>query len=95
MQGQVCLVTGATAGIGLVTARELARKGAHVILVGRSSERCSRAADEIRAGAGATSVEWLVADLSVAGGNPAARRGGAAAERSAWTFWSTTPAAFS
>jgi NAD(P)-dependent dehydrogenase (short-subunit alcohol dehydrogenase family) len=64
MQGQVCLVTGATAGIGLVTARELARKGARVILVGRSSERCSRAADEIRAQAGTTSVEWLVADLS-------------------------------
>ena len=64
MQGQVCLVTGATAGIGLVTVRELARKGAHVILVGRSSERCARAADEIRAGAGSGSVEWLVADLS-------------------------------
>ena len=64
MQGQVCLVTGATAGIGLVTARELARKGARVILVGRSLERCSRAADEIRAQAATTSVEWLVADLS-------------------------------
>jgi len=64
MQGQVCLVTGATAGIGLVTARELARKGARVILVGRSSERCSRAADEIRAQTGSTLVDWLVADLS-------------------------------
>ena len=64
MQGKVCLVTGATAGIGLVTARELARKGARVILVGRSSERCSRAADEIRAQAGSSAVEWLVADLS-------------------------------
>jgi NAD(P)-dependent dehydrogenase (short-subunit alcohol dehydrogenase family) len=64
MQGQVCLVTGATAGIGLVTARELARKGAHVFLVGRSRERCSRAAEAIRAAAGTPSVEWLVADLS-------------------------------
>jgi NAD(P)-dependent dehydrogenase (short-subunit alcohol dehydrogenase family) len=64
MQGQVCLVTGATAGIGLVTARELARKGARVIIVGRSSERCSRAADEIRAQVGTSEVEWLVADLS-------------------------------
>ena len=44
--------------------RELARKGARVILVGRSTERCSRAADEIRAQAGTTAVEWLVADLS-------------------------------
>jgi NAD(P)-dependent dehydrogenase (short-subunit alcohol dehydrogenase family) len=67
MKDKVCLVTGATAGIGLVTARELARKGARVILVGRSSERCSRAADEIRAQAGTTAVEWLVADLSAQG----------------------------
>jgi NAD(P)-dependent dehydrogenase (short-subunit alcohol dehydrogenase family) len=64
MQGKVCLVTGATAGIGLITARELARKGARVIVVGRSPERCSQAADQIRAQAGTTSVEWLVADLS-------------------------------
>jgi retinol dehydrogenase-12 len=65
MQGKVCLVTGATAGIGLVTARELARKGARVILVGRATERCSRAAEEIRALTGSTAVEWLVADLSL------------------------------
>ncbi len=64
MQGKVCLVTGATAGIGLITARELARKGARVIVVGRSAERCSQAADQIRAQAGTTAVEWLVADLS-------------------------------
>jgi NAD(P)-dependent dehydrogenase (short-subunit alcohol dehydrogenase family) len=64
MRDKVCLVTGATAGIGLVTARELARKGARVILVGRSNQRCSRAADEIRAQAGTSSVQWLVADLS-------------------------------
>jgi NAD(P)-dependent dehydrogenase (short-subunit alcohol dehydrogenase family) len=67
MKDKVCLVTGATAGIGLVTARELARKGARVILVGRTSEKCSRAADEIRAEAGSTAVEWLVADLSSQG----------------------------
>ncbi len=64
MKGRVCLVTGATAGIGLVTARELARKGARVILVGRSAERCSRAAEEIRAGTGSGLVEYLTADLS-------------------------------
>ena len=42
----------------------LARKGARVILVGRTTERCSRAAEEIRALTGSTAVEWLVADLS-------------------------------
>ena len=43
MQGKTCLVTGATSGIGLVTARELARKGAVVIVAGRSRERAQSA----------------------------------------------------
>jgi len=64
MQGKVCLVTGATSGIGQVTAQELARLGARVIIVGRSPERCAKTIDQIRAATGATSVESLVADLS-------------------------------
>ena len=36
MSGKVCLVTGATSGIGLVAARELARQGALVVIVGRN-----------------------------------------------------------
>jgi NAD(P)-dependent dehydrogenase (short-subunit alcohol dehydrogenase family) len=64
MHGRVCLVTGATSGIGLVTARELARLGARVIIVGRSPERCARALSEIKAETAAKSVESLAADLS-------------------------------
>ncbi len=64
LEGKVCLVTGATAGIGLVTARELARRGARVIGVGRSPERCAQAARQIREQTGATSVDYLIADLS-------------------------------
>jgi NAD(P)-dependent dehydrogenase (short-subunit alcohol dehydrogenase family) len=64
MKGKVCLVTGATSGIGEVTARELARRGAHVLLVGRSSERCAATLQRIRAETGATAIESLVADLS-------------------------------
>ena len=64
MQGKVCLVTGATSGIGQVTAHELARLGARVIIVGRSSEKCARTVEQIRAATGAASVESLVADLS-------------------------------
>jgi NAD(P)-dependent dehydrogenase (short-subunit alcohol dehydrogenase family) len=64
MHGKVCLVTGATSGIGQVTALELARRGAHVIIVGRSLKRCDDTVTGIRAATGATSVEHLVADLS-------------------------------
>jgi NAD(P)-dependent dehydrogenase (short-subunit alcohol dehydrogenase family) len=64
MRGQVCLVTGATSGIGAVAARELARRGAHVVLTGRDPARCAAAAAEIKYRTGAE-VETLVADLSV------------------------------
>lgn len=64
MQGKSCLVTGATGGIGLVTARELARQGARVVLVGRSRERCLAAVEGIRQQTGNTGVDFIVADLS-------------------------------
>jgi NAD(P)-dependent dehydrogenase (short-subunit alcohol dehydrogenase family) len=64
MQGKVCLVTGATSGIGLVAARELARQGARVVLVGRSEERCASAVEKIQTQTGNRDVTALLADLS-------------------------------
>ncbi len=64
MEGKVCLVTGATSGIGLVTARELARAGGRVFIVGRTPRKAADAAARIRAEAGASTVEPLAADLS-------------------------------
>jgi NAD(P)-dependent dehydrogenase (short-subunit alcohol dehydrogenase family) len=64
MAGKTCLVTGATAGIGAVTARELARRSATVVIVGRSRERCDAMVDAIRRETGNTSVESMPADLS-------------------------------
>ena len=64
MQGKVCLVTGATSGIGLVTVRELARKGARVLLVGRNPAKCAETVEQIRAQTGNREVEGLLADLS-------------------------------
>jgi retinol dehydrogenase-12 len=64
MVGKTCLVTGATAGIGEVTARELARRGARLVIVGRSQERCAATAGAIQQATGNPSVEFLVADLS-------------------------------
>ena len=64
MQGKVCVITGATAGIGQVAASELARRGAHVVIVGRSAEKCAATQAEIRSASAAASVDSLVADLS-------------------------------
>jgi NAD(P)-dependent dehydrogenase (short-subunit alcohol dehydrogenase family) len=58
MQGRTVLITGATGGIGLITARDLARRGAQVTIVGRTLDRTLRVAAEI----GATGT--LIADLS-------------------------------
>ena len=64
MAGKTCLVTGATAGIGRVTALELAHMGANVVIVGRDQARCSVTAIDIREESGNHAVEFLVADLS-------------------------------
>ena len=62
MIGKVCLVTGATDGIGKVTARELAQAGATVIGIGRDAEKIKTVTAEIGETAG--SLEFLQADLS-------------------------------
>jgi NAD(P)-dependent dehydrogenase (short-subunit alcohol dehydrogenase family) len=64
MKGKTCLVTGATAGIGEITARELARQGARVLIVGRSPERCAATIARIRGETGSDALEAMVADLS-------------------------------
>ncbi len=64
MRGRVCLVTGATGGIGYETALGLARMGARVGLVGRDAAKLAGCADRIRAAAPEGQVETYVADLS-------------------------------
>lgn len=64
MSAKTCLITGGTAGIGLVTARELARLGAHVVIVGRNRERGSAAVESIRSATGNNRIEFWQADLS-------------------------------
>src|SRR5690606_108260 len=63
-KGKVALVTGGTAGIGLVTARELAARGAAVIIVGRDAARGAQAVAEIRNRSGNPQVDFMQADLS-------------------------------
>ncbi len=64
MQGKVCLVTGATSGIGEETAKALAKFGATVIAVGRSETKCAKTVAQIRQQTSNAQVEYMVADLS-------------------------------
>src|SRR3954471_12585120 len=49
LKGKVVAVTGASAGVGRATVRELARQGAAVGLIARGAERLHAAAAEVRA----------------------------------------------
>lgn len=64
MQDKVVVITGATNGIGEVAARELARQGAKITILGRSAERCAATAGRIERATG-KNVQSLVADFSV------------------------------
>jgi NAD(P)-dependent dehydrogenase (short-subunit alcohol dehydrogenase family) len=64
VKGKIAIVTGATSGIGRVTARELARAGAEVVLVGRDAARGEEEALEIRRTTGNALVSVLIGDLA-------------------------------
>lgn len=64
MKDRIVLITGATGGIGRVTALELARQGAHVVIVGRDATRTPETAQALARESGNAKVEHLLADLS-------------------------------
>jgi NAD(P)-dependent dehydrogenase (short-subunit alcohol dehydrogenase family) len=61
---QVHLVTGATDGIGKQTAIELAKRGARVLVHGRSEAKARLAADDVRKASGSDAVEPIHCDLA-------------------------------
>ncbi len=64
MQGKVCIITGATSGIGLVAAQRLAAQGARLVLVGRDRARGDAALKRLRELAPRAEARIVYADLS-------------------------------
>src|SRR5260370_32634676 len=64
IEGKLCVITGATSGIGLITAERLARQGARLVLVGRDPARGEAALARIKARAPRAEVSVPYADLS-------------------------------
>ncbi len=64
MTGKVCIVTGATSGIGRAAASALAQQGATVVLLSRNAQKCARVATEIQGQTGNQNIGFIATDLS-------------------------------
>ena len=63
LSGKTAIVTGATGGLGLETARMLAEHGAGVILAGRNADKGKTALAQIRASAPQAALRFEMVDL--------------------------------
>lgn len=64
MEKPICLITGATEGVGKATAKALAAKGFGVVLLARNRAKAEAARAEITASSGASDVDVLIGDLA-------------------------------
>ena len=64
LYGKVCIVTGSTSGIGLVTAKKLAKMGATTVVVARDEARGKAALAEVIEYSKNDSVDFLACDFS-------------------------------
>lgn len=64
MQAKTILITGATNGIGLATATQLAPTGARLIIAGRNETKCQQTVQQLNQLAPTASISYVVADLS-------------------------------
>ena len=63
MEKPICLITGATDGVGRATATELARKGFAVVLAARNEAKAETVTNEIAATTGSPDIDYIIADL--------------------------------
>jgi NAD(P)-dependent dehydrogenase (short-subunit alcohol dehydrogenase family) len=63
MAGKICVITGATSGVGLSAARELAKGGAHLVMVCRNPQKAEAIRREI-ADSWAVTADIIAADFS-------------------------------
>lgn len=64
MNGKTVIVTGATNGIGEITALELAKQGAEVVVVSRSKSKLENTVSKIKAETGNQDISYIQGDLS-------------------------------
>ncbi|MEM7334500.1 MAG: oxidoreductase [Chloroflexota bacterium] len=64
LTGKVAIVTGANSGLGFETSKELARKGATVIMACRNQAKAQSAFDEIKAEIPNANIELMTLDLA-------------------------------
>jgi retinol dehydrogenase-12 len=67
MKNPICLITGATEGVGKVTALELANKGFTIVVAARNATKAEALRNEINMSTGSTSCDYIVADLGSLG----------------------------
>lgn len=63
LTGKVVAITGTTSGTGFVCAREVAKKGATVILLNRKSTRAEESLQQLQEAVPGATFDWVVCDL--------------------------------
>jgi len=61
---KICMITGATSGIGREMALALARLNHKIVIIGRNEKKCLNTQNQIKAQTGNQQIEYITADFS-------------------------------